>query len=154
MTFTNKILWYSLIVAHLRLIDTHIHTDSISLSCPSRDSPIGPCHLKKNEEDREVWKCCLDPAIMPTVKSLVCVCVWITFCLPACLLAQIVRPSCLSACVCACVLTVSSFAKETSLWRPPARRHSSPRCQNVVSSKQSDDIPSVIQTARTESHRI
>lgn len=91
MTFTNKILWYSLIVAHLRLIDTHIHTDSISLSCPSRDSPIGPCHLKKNEEDREVWKCCLDPAIMPTVKSLVCVCVWITFCLPACLLAQIVR---------------------------------------------------------------
>lgn len=153
MTFTNKILWYSLIVAHLRLIDTHIHTDSISLSCPSLDSPIGPCHLKKNEEDREVWKCCLDPAIMPTVKSLVCVCVD-NFLSPGLSARTNCPPSCLSACVCACVLTVSSFAKETSLWRPPARRHSSPRCQNVVSSKQSDDIPSVIQTARTESHRI
>ena len=85
------------IFTHMHVPDisthTHTHTDSISHSCPSRNSPIGPCHLKKNEEDREVWKCCLDPAIMPTVKSFVCVCVcvWITFCLPACLLAQIVR---------------------------------------------------------------
>lgn len=122
-----------------KLMDTHINI--IPLSCPSHNSPIGPCHRERDEKDREVWKCCLDPTILPTVKSYVSVCVCVGRILSPSLSAYTnCLPSCLSVCARACILTESSFARKMSLQRPAACRHSSPRCQNVVSSKQSDDI--------------
>lgn len=72
-----------------RLMDTHIN--SITLSWPSHNSPIGPCHCERNEDDGEVWKCCLKPAILPTVRSFVCVCLLVKL------------SAILFICVCACM---------------------------------------------------
>lgn len=131
------------------------HTSATSLSPVLHTTlPLGPVITKegqmRDEQDREVWNCCLDPAILPTVKSFLRAC----GCVPsrslyACLNCM---PSCLSECARACILTVSSFAKKVSLQGPAACHHSSLRCQNVVSSKQSDDILSVIQTACIDLH--
>lgn len=155
MTFLNCFSVVQIYTQALaRLMDTHINI--IFLFCPSHNSPIGHCHRNREKNPRggrqrgvKVLPGRLQACLLLNL-SYVCVCV-LSLSSSAC---SNVLPSCLSVHSRACILTVSSFARKISLQRPTACCHSSPRCQNVVSSKQSDDILSVIQSASIYSHWI
>lgn len=114
--------------------------------------PLGTVNVKegrmRHEEDRDVWRRCLDCAIIPAVRLCVCVCV------DLCVL-PVGLHTCpkLSAILLICVFAGMHFDSDLIL---PGKCLSRDQqhvftllwmCQNVVSCKQSDDIPSVIQTA-------
>lgn len=85
------------IFTHMRVPDssthTHIHTLTASLSPVLHATlPSGPVISKRTRKtercESAAWT--LQSCLLLNLWC-VCVCVWITFCLPACLLAQIVR---------------------------------------------------------------
>ena len=110
---------------------THTHTLTAFLTPVLHATlPSGPVISKRTRKtercESAAWtlQSCL---LLNLLCVCVCVCVCVDNFLSPGLPARTNRPpSCLSACARACVLTVSSFAKEMSLRRPPARRHSSP----------------------------
>lgn len=121
------------------------------VSCPSHKSPTGHNHCKiptnKRRGRKDLWKGCLQLAtVLSTVNVCVCVCECMFLCIPMFLfspeMSYVVYPY-----VCMHAFWQYSCLPGECLSRD--QQHAYPRCQNVVSSKQSDDMLSVIQAAHT-----
>lgn len=136
-------------------LHTHTHVNSFPPSCPLHNSPSGCCHCKRGTWDMKKTERCESTAwtlqSYLLLKSFVsprgCVDVlflWALFlwiCVPK--LSAI-----LFICVCACMHFDSIFLFPEKCLSGD-RQHAATllwRCQNFVSSKQSDDILLVIQT--------